>query len=313
MCCIMALLVFSGCAGPITEPGRQDGPKIITTNFPLFDFTRVIAQGQCSIAQLLPPGAESHSYEPSPRNIINIQECDLFLYIGGENDQWIKNILDSLGESAPESLALMDCVQTLPEVEIEGMTEVGHNHEHGESCGLEHGTDEHIWTSLRNAQLMVSAICERLCAIDPEYADTYRKNAEAYCIQLEELDGRFVQMVDSAARKSIVVGDRFPLLYFAQDYGIEWHAAFPGCSAQTEPSAATVAFLTDYIRSEELPVVFYIEFSNHKVADAIAEATGVETALLHSCHNVTREQLDVGVSYLSLMEQNYITLSEALN
>ncbi len=316
VCGLLLCILFGGCAGRVTEPAQaEDGLKIVTTNFPLFDFARTVAGGHASVQMLLPPGAESHSYEPSPRDIIDIQDCDLVLYIGGENDAWIETILNSMGEARPETLALIDCVDTLDEAEADGMTIAGHEHEHehGHAHEQAYEPDEHIWTSLRNAAQMTEAICATLSALDPSCAADYQANSAAYLAQLDALDAQFTDMIDAAARNSIVVGDRFPFAYFARDYGLAWYAAFPGCSAHSEPSAATVALLTDRIKTAQLPAVFYIEFSNHKVADAIAESAGVGTLLLHSCHNVTRDQLEAGESYLSLMQQNYLTLAEALN
>ena len=299
--------LLSGCAAwtPEADDGRL---RIVTTIFPPCDFAANIVAQLAVVDQLLPPGAESHSYEPTPRDILAIQDCDLFIYTGGENDVWVEDILGSMGEDAPETLTLMACVDLLDEEAPEGAADRGHAHEPGE-----HEVDEHVWTSPKNAVKIVSALCERLCALDPDNASPYRANTEIYLDKLYELDAQLVDIVANAARTEIVVGDRFPFRYLAEDYGLTAYAAFPACGHETEPSAATIAFLCDKIEEDGLPVVFYIEFSNHLVADAVAETTGARTLLLHSCHNISRAERDAGADYISLMRQNAENLKEALS
>ena len=253
----------------------------------------------------MPPGVESHAYEPSARDIISIQDCDLFIYTGGFNDRWVEDVLRSLEREVPV-LRMMDCVGLLREELKEGMEE-GHSHEDGEEY------DQHVWTSPANAVLIVQAIEDVLCRIDPENRVTYAQNAEDYAARLEALDGSFRQFFSAAGTKTLIFGDRFPFRYFAEEYGLDYYAAFPGCSSEAEPSAATVAFLIDKVREEGVNTVFYIEFSNHLVADSIAEATGAGTAMLHSCHNVTRQEMEEGATYVSLMERNLETLKGALS
>ena len=164
--------------------------------------------------------------------------------------------------------------------------------------------DEHVWTDPENAAAVTRTIGERLAALDPANGEAYSANAEAYAQELEALDRDFAAFFDGREDRTIVFGDRFPLLYFAEAYDLDYYAAFPGCGTQTEPSAATVAFLTEKVREEDLPAVWYIEFSNHLVADSIAEAAGVGTAQFHTCHNVSRADLEAGATYLSLMRGN---------
>ena len=168
--------------------------------------------------------------------------------------------------------------------------------------------DEHVWTAPRNAAAVTRIIGQRLALLDRSNGEAYAAGAEAYALELEELDRDFAAFFDTLPDRTIVFGDRFPLLYFAEAYDLDYYAAFPGCGAQTEPSAATVAFLTKKVQAERLPTVWYIEFSNHLVADSIAEAAGVETAQFHTCHNVSRADLEAGATYLSLMETNLETL-----
>lgn len=302
---MVSLLLLGGCSSNMTTEASDDGLSVITTIFPPYDFVREISDSKISVQMLLPPGAESHSFEPTSQDIIAIGECDLFIYVGGESDAWVDEMLNSLGNNAPETLTLMECVEPVVEELVEGMEY--HEDEDEEEF------DEHVWASPKNAMLICDKITEKLAALDPAGAAVYTSGNASYQKELTKLDSLFDEIMDSAARNTIVIGDRFPFRYLTEAYGIEYYAAFPGCSTESEPSAATIAFLIDKVKEEDLPVVFYIEFSNHKVADAISEATGAETLLMHSCHSVTAEQLENGESYISIMTQNAENLRKALN
>jgi zinc transport system substrate-binding protein len=184
----------------------------------------------------------------------------------------------------------------------------------GEEAGEEEEAayDEHVWTSPQNAVRIVEAITDTLCRVDGANADFYRQNSANYTAELRALDAAFQAVVDGAKRKTLVFGDRFPFRYFADRYGLAYFAAFPGCSTETEASAATVAFLIDKIRSEKIPVVFHIELGNERMADTIAEETGAEKLLLHACHNITKKDFENGVTYVDLMRQNVENLRRAL-
>lgn len=316
---LLLALLFTACGK--NEGVPQEGKdaavsgelSVIATIFPPYDFTRNIAGDSAVVKQLLPAGAESHTYEPSPRDIIAIQNCDLFIYVGGESDVWIEDILEAMGEDAPETLSLLSCVQTVEEEIKEGMQAEEHGHDEQDRAEVHAAEpDEHVWTSPKNAVLITEKIAERLAELDEKNAGEYNKNAIAYIEELRALDADFKELTDNAVRKTIVVGDRFPFIYMARDYGLDYFAAFPGCSSEGEAGASTVRFLTDKVESEKLPVVLYIEFSTHKVADAIASETGAKTLLLHSCHNVSSEEQKAGATYLSLMRQNLETLKTAL-
>lgn len=322
--CFLTALTLAGCgkdgqeqaAGEIAPDGR---PKIqvITTIFPPYDFVRQIGGDYVEAEMLLKPGMEAHSYEPTPRDIIRITESDLFLYAGGESDVWVEELLEG-NDTRVHAHSLLEWVEPLEEEAAEGMQSRGHDHDHDheEDAGvhLEEGEyDEHVWTSPVNAILIVEKIRDTLCAIDPDRAGIYEENARAYLEQLRRLDSDYRQVIGEAKRHTVIFGDRFPFLYLVKTYGLDYHAAFPGCSSETEPSAATIAFLTDEVRQDHIPVVFYLELSNAKVADAIAEVTGARTAMLHSCHTLTREEMQRGESYLSLMRQNLEQLKLALN
>lgn len=309
--CIILLLALTmslgACGG--SEPAEEDGAalRIVTTVFPAYDFARQIGGGRVSVTLLVPPGAESHSFEPTAKDIVRIRECSLFFCNGGESEAWVEELL---ADTPVEMLVMLDCVDALEEEVKEGMQQSpGHDHEEEEE-GPEY--DEHVWTSPVKAREICAALCERLCALDPAGAAEYRANLERYGAELEALDAAFRQAVEQGSRRTVVFADRFPVRYFVEEYGLDYFAAFPGCADDTEPSARTVAFLIDKVREEQIPAVFYIEFSNEKMADVICEDTGCRKLLFHSCHNVSAEELERGVSYLELMRGNVTALKEAL-
>lgn len=305
---LLAALVGCGGAGQVQQP---DGTlRVVATIFPLYDFARELGGEEASVTMLLLPGAEVHSYEPTPQDILTIQNCDVFLYIGGESDEWVRNVLASVDTSNMQVVALMDCVQAQVESH-EGIAEAGHDHQEDGEETIEY--DEHIWTSPRNAMLMAEKIAETFCTADADRAEYYRTNAAAYHTQLAALDTQLRELVSGAERNLLIFADRFPFLYLARDYGLTYYAAYPGCAQEAEPSAATVAFLIEKVKETDTHAVFYIELSNGLMADTIAEATGAQKLLLHSCQNVTRDEFERGESYLSLMQQNLQNLQTALN
>lgn len=304
-------LPLSGCKGGCFESGIGE-LSIVTTVFPAFDFAREIAGDRASICLLVPPGSESHSFEPTAQDILRIQNCDLLICNGGESEVWLEDMLEGLEGDIPR-VVMLDCVQALEEEVKEGMQAQAHEHEEEEAEGHGHEPeyDEHVWTSPRNAALISRTISERLCSIAPENAGYYTSRCDSYCDSLLALDEDFRSLFRELGNPTMIFADRFPVRYFVEEYGLDYYAAFPGCAEQAEPSARTVAFLIDKVREENTPAVFYIEFSNQKMADVICEDTGCKKLLFHSCHNVTRQQLDEGVSYLGLMRKNLETLKEA--
>ena len=309
------LLLLSACGQSTEEDTDPDQLTVVATVFPAYDFARAVGGDLADVQLLLPPGTESHSYEPTPADILAVQDCDLFIYLGGESDTWVETILESV-ELRGQTLRMVDCVPLLDEETVEGMEsyEEGHDHDHDEAPGLGEvvGYDEHVWTSPKNAALITRAVGDKLAELDPANADTYAANSADYAAQIEDLDREFADFFAGVEDRTMVFGDRFPLRYFAEEFNIDYYAAFPGCSTQTEPSAATIAFLTDKVREEQISTVWYIEFSNHLVADSIAESAGVKTAMFHTCHNVSADDLAAGATYVSLMEQNLKTLRENL-
>ncbi len=288
--------------------------RVVATIFPPYDFVRAIAgdTGAVELTMLLKPGAEMHSYEPTPQDILSIGNADLFLYIGGESDAWVQDILDSMPESGVKALKLMDMVPTVEEELVEGMqaeeeTEVTADAEEAPEL------DEHVWTSPVNAIAMVNTLCDELSALDAAHAEAFRTNADAYIAKLQALDAAFRQTVETGKRREVIFGDRFALRYFAAEYGLTYYAAFPGCSSETEPSAQTVAFLIGKVQQDKVPLILYPELSTHKVADAISEETGVPTHIFYACHNLTADEFAAGKTYVDFMTENLQTLKEALN
>lgn len=314
---LIICLSLSLCAcgkGSIDNGGA--GLEIVTTVFPAYDFACRIAGDKAKVTLLVPPGSETHSFEPTPKDVIILQSCDLLVCNGGESEQWLEALLEGQEGEIP-CLRMLDCVETVTEEIKEGMQVTGHDHDHEheehDHEHEEHGEpDEHEWTSPANAILICRRICARLCEIDPENGEYYVNQLGEYSAELGALDAEFRDIAQSARFKTLIFADRFPVRYFTEEYGYDYYAAFPGCADDSEPSARTVAFLIDRVREENIPVVFYVEFSNQKMADVVCEDTGCEKLLFHSCHNVTAEQLRQGISYLDIMWDNAARLREAL-
>ena len=370
----------SGMAGASASVAEENSRlQVVTTIFPQYDFARHIAGDRADVTMLLKPGEEVHSYEPTPQDIKKIQNCDLFIYVGGENDVWVENILDSVkgDQEGPQTVRLLALVETYSEEHLEGMMEEkGHDHDHEHepegtaeedhdhdhkadasdqntkgtdthsthAHSHEEDPDEHVWTSPENCVILIEKLTEEFCAADPVNAEYYRKNGDAYRKEFEELDARYRDMAASASRKTILFGDRFPFRYLAEELGLTCYAAFPGCSSESEPSAATIAFLIDKAAEEKLPVIFQIEFSNGNIARAISEAAELKMKInaakqaeessggennsglsaaeaggmkiqvlqLHSCHNITADEFKSGQTCLSLMTKNLEALRTAL-
>ena len=349
--------LLSGCGraenggGP---GGGEDGRKlkVAATLFPYYDFVRQVAGDQVELSLVIPAGMDSHSFEPTPKDIRIMQEADVIIANGGAMEHWVDQVVDSFEREDQTVVVMMDHVDAVEEEIVEGMehSDEGHGHVHvheaeeeealeppaeagaGKTDALpgaaeeaaENGHreedesryeieyDEHIWTSPVNAMRMVEVIAGTLTERDPENGAVYRAGADAYLEKLEALDREFREVRSGAVHDMIVMGDKFPLRYFADTYGLRYRAAFSGCSSDTEPSARTIAYLIDKVKKEEPPVVYYLELSSHRVAEIIGEETGAVPLLFHSCHNVTRRQFEEGVTYLELMEQNVKNLREGL-
>lgn len=313
---LLTAFSLSSCSSEKSNSAIQDNEKIsvVTTIFPYYDFTRSIAGDKADIKLLLSPGSEPHSYDPSPSDIVAIENCDIFIYNGGESDEWVENVLDSIENKNMKIMRMMDYVDLLYEQSVEH-DEHEHGEEHNHVDEHEHGEeyDEHIWTSVKNAEKLSDAIYYELSACDSANKSIYSSNRDRYISKLKSLDSKFSDIVSNAKRNTVVFGDRFPFLYFVTDYSLYYDCAFPGCSSETEPSISTVTHMIDFTRDNQIPVVFYLEFSNGRVARLISEDTGAKTMRYSSCHNVTKDEFADGATYISLMEQNANALREALN
>ena len=257
--------------------------NVVTTLFPYYDFLRQIAGDSIRLTRVVPAGMDSHSFEPTPA------EHDIEEHIHSEDEHDMEDVAVHDEDHAQEYLDEDD----------------GH--------GVEIEYDEHIWTSPVNAKKLAGVLAEVLAQEDPAHAASYAEHCASYQDKLTELDAEFREVVSHAKRRLAVFGDKFPLRYFFDEYGLEYRAAFSGCSTDTEPSAKTIAYLIDKVREEQIPAVYYLELSSPRVAEIIGEETGAEPLLFHSCHNVTRHQFDSGVTYLELMEQNVKNLKKGLS
>ena len=305
--------VLSGCA-PQDDSAASNKLNIVTTIFPAYDWVREILGDEtdrAEITMLLDSGVDLHSYQPTVDDIVKISDCDLFLYVGGESDGWVDDALKNAPNKERKVIRLLDVLGDSAKAEetVEGMQEEEHDHEE------EAEYDEHIWLSLKNAQVLVAAISEALQETDPARKDAYAANAAAYAEKLSALDGEYRAAVDSGKYKTLLFGDRFPFRYLADDYGLDYYAAFPGCSAETEASFETVSFLAGKMDALGLPCVLTIEGTQHKIAETIVQNTAQknqQVLTMDSMQAVTANDAASGVSYLSIMEKNLSVLKKAL-
>lgn len=305
--------VLFGCA-PQDDSAASNKLNIVTTIFPAYDWVREILGDETDRAEmttLLDSGVDLHSYQPTVDDIVKISDCDLFLYVGGESDGWVDDALKNAPNKERKVIRLLDVLGDSAKAEetVAGMQEEEHDHEE------EAEYDEHIWLSLKNAQVLVAAISEALQETDPARKDTYAANAAAYVEKLSALDGEYRAAVDSGKYKTLLFGDRFPFRYLADDYGLDYYAAFPGCSAETEASFETVSFLAGKMDALGLPCVLTIEGTQHKIAETIVQNTAQknqQVLTMDSMQAVTANDAASGVSYLSIMEKNLSVLKKAL-
>ena len=314
---LLALTLAAGLCGCADRQRAEDGRlQVVCSVFPYYDFARQIGGDDVDVTLLVAAGKETHSFEPTPLDVITLSQADVFLYNGGESEAWVDDILSAAGENIAVTLPLMPQVSALAEEWAEGMEgahdehDHDHDHETHDSDDIEY--DEHVWTSPVLAKALCQAICDALCQADPAHREGYQARLTDYLAQLDGLDAAFREVVEAGHRRLLVFGDRFPLLYFCKEYGLDYRAAFHGCASDTEPSLATLKYLIDKVKDEEIPVVYTIELSSRKVANAIAEATGAKVLTFHSCQTVSRAEFDGGATYLSLMEQNVEALREGL-
>ncbi|MBQ7295013.1 MAG: zinc ABC transporter substrate-binding protein [Clostridia bacterium] len=279
---------------------KKEKTTVVATTFAQYDFARQIAGDRSEVIMLLAPGEESHTFEPTPEDIMRIQQCDVFVYGGGESDKWADNILKTVPESVNiiKMLGVVELYKTDHEHEGDG-------HSHGET-----EYDEHVWTSPVNAVKIVKAISEAIIEADRDNAEFYKENTANFTAELYELDSEFQKLLSENGGKSIIVGDRFPFRYFAERYSLSYYAAFPGCSAQAEVNPKTIADLIEKAKAENITTVFKVDLSKGSVAKTIAEAAGAKVETLYSCHVIADEDYKNGEGYISLMRHNLNVLSE---
>lgn len=309
LCALLAAVMMLSLCGCAASYEKSDKLQVVCTLFPYYDFARVIGGDDVDVTLLVAAGRETHSFEPTPLDVIRVSKADVFLYNGGESEQWVDGILSSAGKDIPVTAAMMDLVDLQSEEIVEGMQV--NEHENEDSDEIEY--DEHIWTSPVIAQSICWGICAALCKADWDHAEDYVARTDAYVAQLGELDAAFREVVENGQRSTLVFGDRFPLLYFCKTYGLSYRAAFHGCASDTEPSLHTLKYLIDKVNDEQIPVVYTIELSSQKVAQAVAETTGAKVVTFQSCQQVSRDDFNSGVTYLDLMWDNVDALKEGLS
>ncbi|MBS5344374.1 MAG: zinc ABC transporter substrate-binding protein [Clostridium sp.] len=315
---VVTVGILAGCssANSNNSTNTEHDPNkitIVATLFPQYDFARQIAGDKANIELILPPGVESHTFDPSPSDIITIHNADVFLYTGSNMETWADNIIESL----PESVHVLNVSKDIPLLKSPSG---GHNHaedDHTHTSEELHADelnqyDPHIWTSPVNAKIMVQNILQILCEADPDNAEYYTKNANDYLSQLDQLDQEIRTVVANGSRKEVVFGSRFALFYFTHEYGLEYKSAFDSCSTEAEPSAKTVSELITEVKEKQIPVIYYEELTDPKISRSISEETGAEMLLFHSCHNLSKADFENGETYLSLMKQNVENLKKGL-
>ena len=325
------LAVLAACA--FFSAAAAAKPRVVTTLFPIWDWTRNIIGERADAVDLLPPlntGVDLHSFQPSVDEILRISSCDLFLYTGGESDAWVKRVVRDAVNKKQAAVSMIEALgeRARAEETVEGM-EAGHHHdedhdkdhdhdhkkdhEHHHDVGPEY--DEHVWLSLVNARMLCGRIADALSGINPEGKQIYRANAEAYCAKLDALDAKYRAAVATAKHKTLLFADRFPFRYLVDDYGLKYYAAFQGCSAESEASFKTILFLADKLDELKLPCVLTIDGSSKKIAETVvrtAKSGPVPILTLNSLQSVRDADAARGLDYLAVMERNLEILKEAL-
>lgn len=319
------------------EKFEQKKYSVVSTSFPGYDFARAVTKNtNISTKMLVKPGAETHTYEPTPQDIIDIKNADMFVYVGGDSDTWVEKILKDVDTKKTHVVKLVDLVSTVEEEIVEGMEDEDehdhehhhehrhehdhadhdhdHDHEHDHDHDHDHDEDEveieeHVWTSPKKAMEIVKKIAKVASEIDTAEKNKIDDNTEKYVAEIAQVDKDLHQAIDGKISE-IVVADRFPFRYFADEFGLKYAAAFSGCSEQTEASAKTISFLINKVKQDKIKKIYKIELSNGKIAETVSKDTGAEVLELHSAHNVTADDFSKGVTYVDLMKRNLLALSK---
>jgi zinc transport system substrate-binding protein len=333
---LIAAILMVGCLSACSSGNKQtaannDKTQVVTTIFPEYDWVmNILGENPAGVevTMLLDSGVDLHSYQPTADDILKISTCDLFIYVGGESDEWVD---DALQEATNKDMIVINLLDVLgdsvkEEEVVEGMQEEEHDHDYEE--GDEHDEDEHeyedgeveydehVWLSLKNASVLVQKISDAIQTIDQDHADTYKTNTSAYIEKLNTLDAQYQEAVDGASFHTLLFGDRFPFRYFVDDYGLDYYAAFVGCSAETEASFETITFLAGKVDELSLPAVMTIEGTDHRIAETIVQNTqskNQQILTMDSMQSTTARDVQNGTTYLSVMETNLSVLKNALN
>lgn len=310
---VCASFVAFTCTACSSAPAdKKDTYSVVATVFPVYDWVKEVAgeDSDIELTMLLDSGVDLHSYQPTVEDIAKIATCDMFVYVGGESDGWVEN---ALGQSVNKDMIVVNLLDVLgdavvEEEHVEGMEE-------GDEESDEPESDEHVWLSLRNAQAVCSYLAKELGNMDKDNAQVYLSNAERYCEALNDLDQQYAEAVTNAQYNTLLFADRFPFRYMAKDYGLSYFAAFSGCSAETEASVETIAFLANKLKKLDLPAVMIIDGSDEDVAATVIETAGLECPILalNSLQSVTSENVASGATYLGIMQENLSVLEQALN
>lgn len=304
---LVSIIVIIGLILSPKKSKVDDGKmKIVVTTFSSYDFVKHIVKDNANVEYLLGPGVDAHSYEPSANDLVTIKNADIFIYVGGEMEKWIDKVLttDVIDEST-KVVKVSEAVQTIEEQEVDGAEEE-------EEEEMEGAFDEHIWTSPANAIKMMEYLNTTIAEKDEKNRELYQKNTDEYIAQIKDVKAKIQKIVDNKVRDRLIFGDKMPMQYFLNEYGLSASAAFSGCSTETEPSTRTITYLVEKVKNEKIPVVFYIELSTGKTAKTIAEEAGAEALQIQTLHNVSKTDFQNGESYVTLMERNLDVLKKAL-
>ena len=342
ICILLCSLILTGaaaCGGSSGNGEKTDKLSVVTTIFPEYDWVREITAdvNGVDLTMLLDNGVDLHSYRPTADDIVKVSDCDMFIYVGGESDEWVDGVL---AQAVNKDMVVLNLLEALgdrvkTEEVKEGMEEHGHDEDHGEEEGGEHDhdedhgeeeggehdheheeeLDEHVWLSLKNAVFLCETIAAKLAALDPANAEAYTANAEAYTAKLNALDARYAAAVEAASTKTLLFGDRFPFRYLVDDYGLDYYAAFAGCSAESEASFETIMFLANKADELGLKAIMQIESADGSIARTVNDATKTKDRkilTMDSLQSTTAAEVEAGATYLSAMEKNLEVLTEAL-
>ncbi len=313
---LMAFLCFVACGDKSKDDNKI---TIVTTLFPQYDFARQMVGGKCEVKLLLTPGTEAHSYEPTPQDIIDINDAELFIYTGDAMEAWARTILDGIDNKELKVLDMSNEIELLETGDAEHEhSHEGHEEEHEEhedevfGHAHSHDIDPHFFTSPKNAIVMMNNILEAIIDIDSENEEYYRQNCESYVNELKKVDERLHEIVHKAQTDTIYFGGKFALLYFVNEYELSYVSPFDSCSHEAEANPKDIVDIIECMKEHGATTVFYEELTDPKVANIIADEVDGKALLLHSCHNVSKEDIENNVTYVDLMNQNADNLEKGL-